>query len=121
MAGTGAVFLVTFLPLAYVSPLFANAASVGMLIGYTIYMVVHHACHFRMPMQTGYFYRIRLHHVVHHYSRDSGNFGVTTSFWDHVFGTRVKPTSVNINRRTSGNTRAPYKPSNGSPLRRVNG
>jgi sterol desaturase/sphingolipid hydroxylase (fatty acid hydroxylase superfamily) len=93
MVATGAVFLVSFVPLACVSPLLANAASVGMLIGYTIYMVVHHACHFRMPMQPGYFYRLRLHHVVHHYSRDSGNFGVTTSFWDHVFGTRIKPAS----------------------------
>jgi len=30
-----------------------------------------------------------LHHAVHHYRDDEGNFGVTTSFWDRVFGTRI--------------------------------
>jgi sterol desaturase/sphingolipid hydroxylase (fatty acid hydroxylase superfamily) len=25
----------------------------------------------------------------HHYSPRSGNFGVTTSLWDHVFGTAI--------------------------------
>jgi sterol desaturase/sphingolipid hydroxylase (fatty acid hydroxylase superfamily) len=26
----------------------------------------------------------------HHYSPKSGNFGVTTSVWDRVFGTAIK-------------------------------
>jgi sterol desaturase/sphingolipid hydroxylase (fatty acid hydroxylase superfamily) len=26
-------------------------------------------------------------HACHHHLSHSGNFGVTTAFWDHVFGT----------------------------------
>jgi sterol desaturase/sphingolipid hydroxylase (fatty acid hydroxylase superfamily) len=26
----------------------------------------------------------------HHYSPKSGNFGVTTSVWDHIFGTAIR-------------------------------
>jgi sterol desaturase/sphingolipid hydroxylase (fatty acid hydroxylase superfamily) len=90
MVGTSVVFLVSFVPLAGVSPVLASAVSVGMLTGYTIYMIVHHACHFWAPTPGGYLYRVRLQHAVHHYRDDNGNFGVTTSFWDRVFGTHIQ-------------------------------
>jgi len=91
MIGTSLVFLVSFVPLATYSIVLANAVCVGMLMGYTIYMTVHHACHFWMLTPGGYLYRARLHHAAHHYRNDDGNFGVTTSFWDRVFGTRIQP------------------------------
>jgi sterol desaturase/sphingolipid hydroxylase (fatty acid hydroxylase superfamily) len=93
MVGTSVVFLVSFVPLVAFSPVIANAVSVGMLMGYTIYMIVHHACHFWTPTTRGYLYRARLHHAVHHYRDDNGNFGVITSFWDRVFGTRIQPST----------------------------
>jgi sterol desaturase/sphingolipid hydroxylase (fatty acid hydroxylase superfamily) len=93
MVGTSVVFVVSFVPLATFSPVLTNAVSVGMLMGYTIYMIVHHACHFWAPTPGGYLYRVRLHHAVHHYRDDNGNFGVTTSFWDRVFGTRIQPST----------------------------
>jgi sterol desaturase/sphingolipid hydroxylase (fatty acid hydroxylase superfamily) len=93
MVGTNVVFLVSFVPLATYSIVLANAVSVGMLLGYAIYMVVHHACHFWTLTAGGYLFRVRLHHAAHHYRDDDGNFGVTTSFWDRVLGTRIRPPS----------------------------
>lgn len=90
MLGASVVFLISFCPVAiFASPL-ATGLSVGMLTGYTVYLLVHHAIHFRMPTPGTYHYRARLHHAAHHYRDDEGNFGVTTSFWDRVFGMRAQ-------------------------------
>jgi sterol desaturase/sphingolipid hydroxylase (fatty acid hydroxylase superfamily) len=32
---------------------------------------------------------VRLRHARHHHLSDTGNFGVTTEFWDRVFGTTL--------------------------------
>ena len=52
-------------------------------------MFVHHATlHF--AIQPGdVLYRARVRHMAHHY-RDGCNFGVTTGFWDIVFGTTIR-------------------------------
>ena len=91
LVGTSLVFAVSFVPLAVYSGVLANAITVGMLLGYTTYMTVHHACHHWTLRPSAYLYRARLHHAVHHYKSEHGNFGVTTSFWDRVFGTRLRP------------------------------
>jgi sterol desaturase/sphingolipid hydroxylase (fatty acid hydroxylase superfamily) len=88
--GTSVVFLVSFVPMMALGVPFAFGLSVGMLAGYAIYMAVHHAIHSRTPTAGTYLYRARLHHAVHHYRDENGNFGVTTSFWDRVFGTRIQ-------------------------------
>jgi sterol desaturase/sphingolipid hydroxylase (fatty acid hydroxylase superfamily) len=90
MLATAIVFVGSFAPLAAVAPIFASGLSAGMLAGYAAYSLVHHACHFWTLSPGGYLYRMRLHHAAHHYSRDAGNFGVTTSFWDRVFGTLIQ-------------------------------
>ena len=90
MLATCIVFLGSFAPLAAVAPVFANGLSVGMLAGYTAYALAHYAFHFWTPAPGGHLYRMRLHHAAHHYSHDEGNFGVTTSFWDRVFGTLIQ-------------------------------
>jgi sterol desaturase/sphingolipid hydroxylase (fatty acid hydroxylase superfamily) len=90
MLATGIVFLGSFAPLAAIAPIFANGLSVGMLLGYATYALTHHAFHFWTPTPGGHLYRMRLHHAAHHYHNDEGNFGVTTSFWDRVFGTRIQ-------------------------------
>jgi sterol desaturase/sphingolipid hydroxylase (fatty acid hydroxylase superfamily) len=88
--GSGLIFLLSFAPLVELAPALANGLTVGILSGYTIYMWVHHACHFWTPAPGGYLYRVRLQHAVHHYRDHEGNFGVTTAFWDRVFATRVE-------------------------------
>jgi len=74
----------------------AGGFAVGVTAGFFWYGVVHHAIHYRRPR----FIAARLiqasrRHSQHHYSRQSGNFGVTTQVWDHVFGT-VLATRANL-------------------------
>jgi sterol desaturase/sphingolipid hydroxylase (fatty acid hydroxylase superfamily) len=92
--GTAIAFLVSFVPLAPFSLSLATGLSAGVLAGYASYMLVHHAIHFRTPRPGGYLYRARLHHAVHHYRDENGNFGVTTAFWDRVFSTLIQPASA---------------------------
>jgi len=69
---------------------FAGGLTAGLMLGYLWYVTVHHAIHHWHPREATYLYRVKRWHLVHHYSRDSCNFGVTTGFWDRVFGTARK-------------------------------
>ncbi len=68
----------------------ASGLAVGEMAGFFWYGVVHHAIHYRRPrpIATRLLLATR-RHAQHHYGRQPGNFGVTTSFWDHVFGTAL--------------------------------
>ncbi len=68
----------------------ANGLTVGVMTGYWWYGVVHHIVHHHTssPSPT-YFNSLRAWHMRHHYSPKGGNFGVTTSLWDHVFRTAI--------------------------------
>jgi 4-hydroxysphinganine ceramide fatty acyl 2-hydroxylase len=48
--------------------------------------VIHHRA---AKSSSAYFTELRAWHMRHHYSPKSGNFGVTTRIWDHVFGTAI--------------------------------
>ncbi|MGC1457778.1 MAG: sterol desaturase family protein [Steroidobacteraceae bacterium] len=83
----GVVFLPTWLLGSFNA---ASALAVGVMTGFFWYGLVHHAIHYRKPRAIAT--RLLLasrRHAQHHYSNQSGNFGVTTSFWDHVFGTTL--------------------------------
>jgi sterol desaturase/sphingolipid hydroxylase (fatty acid hydroxylase superfamily) len=84
---TAAVWLPTWLGLGAVV---AGGLFGGVILGYWWYGIVHHLIHHRAtkPMRR-YFSGLRAHHLRHHYSPKRGNFGVTTAFWDHVFGTAI--------------------------------
>jgi sterol desaturase/sphingolipid hydroxylase (fatty acid hydroxylase superfamily) len=89
------IFVCLFLPgWAFGSLNTASGLSVGFMAGYFWYGVVHHAIHHRRPRMIAT--RLLLasrRHAQHHYGQQPGNFGVTTSFWDHVFGTAVHTAS----------------------------
>jgi len=69
----------------------ADGLTVGVMTGYWWYGVVHHVIHHRANKSSpSYFNDLRAWHMRHHYSPKSGNFGVTTSIWDRVFGTAIK-------------------------------
>ena len=69
----------------------ADGLTVGVMLGYWWYGVVHHVIHHRGNGSSfAYFNELRAWHMRHHYSPKSGNFGVTTSVWDHVFGTAIR-------------------------------
>lgn len=64
-----------------------SAVSVGLMAGYVWYITVHHLTHFGHPPHGSWLYRLKRHHALHHHAEPGTNFGVTTPFWDWVFGT----------------------------------
>jgi sterol desaturase/sphingolipid hydroxylase (fatty acid hydroxylase superfamily) len=69
----------------------ADGFTVGVMVGYWWYGIVHHVIHHRAATSSpAYFNELRAWHMRHHYSPKSGNFGVTTHIWDHVFGTAIR-------------------------------
>jgi cyclopropane-fatty-acyl-phospholipid synthase len=65
----------------------ASALTLGVLVGYIVYSVVHHATH-HWWSSSEWFKRRKQIHGRHHRFGAEGNYGVTTSLWDHVFGSR---------------------------------
>jgi sterol desaturase/sphingolipid hydroxylase (fatty acid hydroxylase superfamily) len=88
---------VILLPLWYAAGLnVADGITVGVMLGYWWYGIVHHVIHHhahrRAPARfyTAYFDELRAWHMRHHHSPRAGNFGVTTRFWDYIFGTVIR-------------------------------
>ena len=67
----------------------ASGLTVGLLFGYLWYLVVHDTVHRRRVRRGSLLYELKIHHARHHHAKTPGNFGVTSSFWDRVFGTRI--------------------------------
>ena len=58
----------------------------GFLVGYSGYLVMHYIQHiFKAPK--GFFKSWWANHAVHHYKDQTKAYGVTSPFWDYVFGT----------------------------------
>lgn len=56
------------------------------IAGYIVYDMVHYSTH-HLPMRKGAWKRLKQHHMVHHYKRPDLRYGVSSPFWDVVFGT----------------------------------
>jgi len=83
---SGFLIAVCFFPVRMFDAIAACGFTSGMLIGYAAYMFVHHATH-HFSIEPGHWlYKSRVRHMAHHY-HDNANFGVSTGFWDRVFGT----------------------------------
>ncbi|WP_336800475.1 sterol desaturase family protein [Kaistia sp. MMO-174] len=67
----------------------ASGFTAGVTTGYVSYSFAHHVLHHWHPAPGSYLYRIKRRHALHHHNDVEGNFGVTTLFWDHVFGTAL--------------------------------
>ena len=70
----------------------------GWTVGYFFYEYHHAMSHLRPPT-TRYQRWVRRHHFHHHFGAPLANHGVTTSFWDHVWGTWQRPERVRVPRR----------------------
>ncbi len=78
----------------------ASGLTAGVMLGYLWYGLVHHLIHHRSGESPMPFLKdLRVWHMRHHYSPKSGNFGVTTAFWDRVFGTAIEPPRGGSNGR----------------------
>lgn len=102
-ASTGKKALTTLVVMAVISPLACYAMdllggliySVGFVITYVFYEVLHRRVHTVAPgwAYTRYMYK---HHLLHHFGSPKTNHGVTSPIWDHVFRTFVKPGQIRV-------------------------
>lgn len=60
----------------------------GGLSGYLFYDIVHNAIH-HSKSENFYMRWIKKHHLKHHFRHPNSLYGVTSTLWDHVFGTLV--------------------------------
>lgn len=92
------VVLLVFMPLIFLIGFsYAAGFTVGVAVGYSFYIFVHHGVHHWRLKPGSYLYQLKHRHALHHHFNDEGNYGVTTGFWDKVFGTDIKLARV---RRT---------------------
>ncbi|CAI8492651.1 unnamed protein product [Hanseniaspora opuntiae] len=67
------------------------AGFAGGLFGYTLYDMCHYFLHHKqLP---SYMQKLKKYHLEHHYKNYELGFGVTSWFWDKVFGTYLDETS----------------------------
>ena len=86
------IFLLVFLPALMMGNLWrACALTLGLLAGYLIYTVTHHAIH-HWRFDNAWLKRRQYWHGLHHDSDQAGRYGVTSVFWDEVFGSTGEPT-----------------------------
>jgi sterol desaturase/sphingolipid hydroxylase (fatty acid hydroxylase superfamily) len=67
----------------WVDPFFA-----GFLIGYLCYDYAHYSIHHFTP-RTRYGKMLKSHHMQHHFVAPNSRWGVSSPFWDVIFGTLV--------------------------------
>lgn len=63
----------------------ACALTIGLLIGYLVYAITHHATH-HWRANSAWLLQRKHWHALHHHIGQPGHYGVTSAFWDHVFG-----------------------------------
>ncbi|MDE2370571.1 MAG: sterol desaturase family protein [Burkholderiales bacterium] len=85
---TAALFAVlVFLPAFELGSLwFSGALTLGILAGFVAYSCAHHAVH-HVRGRSALLLGLKRWHALHHRPGAVECYGVTTSFWDHVFGT----------------------------------
>ncbi len=84
-------FSAVFVALAALSPLHTGPVFVaGLLQAYVVEEWIHHSVHF-YNFKNRYFRYIKRHHLFHHSPKGTEmGFGLSSGFWDVVWGTRIK-------------------------------
>lgn len=65
----------------FVAPFFS-----GFLLGYLFYDMTHYAIH-HYNFKSKFWLSLKHHHMIHHYKDADNGYGVSSTFWDHVFRT----------------------------------
>jgi sterol desaturase/sphingolipid hydroxylase (fatty acid hydroxylase superfamily) len=68
------------------SPDRALFAGSGLLLGFLIYEQIHYRTHLK-PAKSAWMRHLKRHHMAHHFVDSQNLFGVTSDFWDRIFGT----------------------------------
>ncbi|EME48078.1 hypothetical protein DOTSEDRAFT_123020 [Dothistroma septosporum NZE10] len=67
----------------------AVAVYCGGIFGYTMYDMTHYFLHHKnLP---AYYRELKKYHLQHHFMDYENGFGVTSRFWDRIFGTELPP------------------------------
>jgi sterol desaturase/sphingolipid hydroxylase (fatty acid hydroxylase superfamily) len=67
------------MPVPYLTAFFP-----GFLIGYLFYDLTHYATH-HANFKSGFFKKMKHHHMTHHYTDATRGYGVSSDVWDKVF------------------------------------
>ncbi|WP_221393215.1 sterol desaturase family protein [Dyadobacter sp. NIV53] len=57
----------------------------GFISGYLIYDMTHYALH-HANFKNNFWKNLKKHHMTHHYSESNKGYGVSSNFWDKIFG-----------------------------------
>ncbi len=80
------IVVLVFLPSLLLGDLWrACALTFGLLTGYLGYTIMHHAVH-HWHADNAWLKKRKRWHALHHHSEQAACYGVTSSFWDLVFG-----------------------------------
>lgn len=80
------LFLIFYLIFSLLNiPVYTWAFFPGFFLGYLLYSFLHRATHVMKPPKR--FKYLWKHHNLHHYKHPNKAFGVSNTFWDHIFGT----------------------------------
>jgi sterol desaturase/sphingolipid hydroxylase (fatty acid hydroxylase superfamily) len=80
------IFWQVWLAFAVLYPIVGGAAMAGVLVAYAWYLLVHYCAHHNSAVLPASALK---HHLDHHRFANR-NYGVTTRFWDRVFGTMLR-------------------------------
>jgi sterol desaturase/sphingolipid hydroxylase (fatty acid hydroxylase superfamily) len=80
------VTILCALILRLVFPSWYGPIVAGGALAYLWYDLLHYAIH-RGPLRSRLGAALRRNHLMHHYMLPERRFGVSTTLWDHVFGT----------------------------------
>ena len=58
----------------------------GKVAGYLTYDMTHYYVHHGKPSSV-WVKKLKAHHMNHHFNKEERRFGVSSTLWDHVFGT----------------------------------
>lgn len=65
----------------------------GFLVGYALYLAIHYMVHAYQPPRN-FMKSLWVNHSVHHYKNGNYVYGVTSPFWDYVYGTMADAKSI---------------------------
>ena len=68
-------------------PAYLASSFAGFTLGYLIYDMTHYAIHHASIGKRRWARKLKRHHIIHHYVNDEMAYGVSSTIWDHAFGT----------------------------------
>eukprot|EP01132_Coremiostelium_polycephalum_P019510 gene19510-23196_t len=62
-----------------------DAFFIGFIGGYLVYDMTHYALH-HANFKSGFWKKLKQHHMLHHYSDSTKGYGVSSDIWDKILG-----------------------------------